>query len=272
MVVLAAVIGISAAIWRGSGPLPDPVGCQATVDGLEVPLALDQSRNATLIAAIAIRRGLPARAVSIALATAYQESKIRNLNYGDRDSLGIFQQRPSQGWGTVEQIRNEFYSINAFYNGLIKVEGYETMRITEAAQEVQRSGFPEAYEDHAEDGRALASAMTGYSPAAFTCVARTPTKVGSADRTLASLANAFGSLDAARTGIRQDIAVTVGSGERATRLGWAVASYLVARADTLRIRSITVDGRTWSTGRDSEQGWRTATGRSEPGVVAVDLG
>ena len=92
-----------------------------------------------------MRRGLPARAASIALATAYQESKLRNLDHGDRDSLGLFQQRPSQGWGTAKQIQDPYYATNAFYDALVKIDGYQTMRITEAAQEVQRSGFPEAY-------------------------------------------------------------------------------------------------------------------------------
>ena len=137
-----------------------------------VDLSTEQAENAALIAAIGVQRGLPARAVSIALATAYQESKIQNLDHGDRDSLGLFQQRPSQGWGTAEQIQNPRYAINRFYDELEKIDGFETMRITEAAQEVQRSGFPEAYEDHAEDGRALASALTGYSRAKFTCVVR----------------------------------------------------------------------------------------------------
>ncbi len=123
-----------------------------------------------MISAIAVRRGMPARAASIALATAYQESKLRNIDHGDRDSLGLFQQRPSQGWGSAKQIQDPYYAINRFYDALAKIDGYQQMRITEAAQQVQRSGFPEAYEDHAPDGRALASALTGYSPARFSCV------------------------------------------------------------------------------------------------------
>ena len=75
-----------------------------------------------MITAIAIRRGLPPRAATIAIATAIQESKVRNITYGDRDSLGLFQQRPSQGWGTPEQILNPEYSTNKFYDALVKVE------------------------------------------------------------------------------------------------------------------------------------------------------
>ena len=119
-----------------------------------------QARYAGLITAIAVQRGLPARAASIALATAYQESDLRNLDGGDRDSAGLFQQRPSQGWGTLEEVRDPVHATNAFYDALAKVDGYEQLEITEAAQEVQRSGFPDAYADHEADARALASALT----------------------------------------------------------------------------------------------------------------
>ncbi len=271
LAVLAMVAGVGFAIWRGAGPLPDPEGCYATVERREVGLAPDQGRNAALIAAIGVRRGLPARAVSIALATAYQESKIRNLDYGDRDSVGIFQQRPSQGWGTVRQIQNEKYAIGKFYEALEKVDGYQSMRITEAAQLVQRSGFPEAYEDHAEDARVLASALTGYSPGgAFTCVVREPDEYGSADEVAASLADAFGPVSTERTGARQDLRVPVPSGSEGNRRGWAFAQYLVAYAGELKIASVAFDGYVWRTGRDSEDGW-TSSEASDSSVM-VSLG
>src|SRR5687767_12946959 len=120
LVVLAVVVGVGVALWRGSGPLPDREGCSATLAGRTVDLTTEQAENAALIAAIGVGRGLPARAVSIALATAYQESKIRNLDHGDRDSLGLFQQRPSQGWGTPKQVRDPYYATNAFYDALVK--------------------------------------------------------------------------------------------------------------------------------------------------------
>src|SRR3954469_3213048 len=166
---VALVAGLAVLFGRGVGPLPDPEGCQARVAGAVVDLSTEQAENASTISAVAVRRGLPARAASIALATAFQESKLRNLDHGDRDSVGLFQQRPSQGWGTAAQIRDPYYAANKFYDELQKVHGYQQMRITEAAQKVQRSGFPEAYESHATDARALASALTGYSPAAFSC-------------------------------------------------------------------------------------------------------
>lgn len=271
LAVLAVVAGAGVAIWRGTGPLPDPEGCTAFVGGLTVSLAPDQGQNSALIAAIGVRRGLPARAVSIALATAYQESKIRNIDYGDRDSIGIFQQRPSQGWGTIAQISDPYYSTNKFYEALEKIDGYESMRITEAAQKVQRSGFPEAYEDHAADARALASALTGYSPdGAFTCVVSEPDAYGSAEAVSDSLTAAFGSTTTQRTGARQDLAVPVSSGVEGNRRGWAIAQYLVAFAGDLKITSVSFDGFTWKTGRDSEKGWTPSEAADTK--VAVSLG
>ena len=155
LVVLAVVVGVGVALWRGSGPLPDPEGCAVTLDGHRVELSTEQSENATLIAAIGIQRGLPARAVSIALATAYQESKIRNLDHGDRDSLGLFQQRPSMGWGSVDQVMDPVYSTTAFYLALKRVPGWESMAVTVAAQRVQRSAFPYAYAQWETDANAL---------------------------------------------------------------------------------------------------------------------
>jgi hypothetical protein len=271
LAVLAVVSGVTIAVWRGTGPLPDPPGCTATVADRTVDIEPDQAENASLIAAIGVRRGLPARAVSIALATAYQESKIRNLAHGDRDSIGIFQQRPTQGWGTVAQIRNEYYAINKFYDALEKIDGYEKMRITEAAQKVQRSAYPEAYEPHAPDARALSSALTGYSPGgAFTCVVDEPDGHGTASAASELLTKAYGELDIDRTGARQDFTVTVPGGADGGRIGWSVAAYLLAHADALKVDSVAFDGQTWRTGDDSEKGWVSSSASSTR--ITVSLG
>jgi hypothetical protein len=272
LVVLAVVAGVGIAMWRGSGPLPDPEGCSAELAGRRVDLTTEQAENATLIAAIGVSRGLPARAVSIALATAYQESKIANIDYGDRDSLGLFQQRPSQGWGTTRQVRDRYYATNAFYDALEKIPDYKSMRITEAAQRVQRSGFPEAYEDHAPDARTLASVLTGYSPGGrFSCVVREPTERGRADQVVRQLRRAYGDLEVGRTGSRQDVAVSVPAGRAGLRTGWSVAQFVVAHGARLRPTTVSYAGRQWSTGRESERGWRAGGGapRTE---VRISLG
>lgn len=296
LLALVVVAGVGVLMLRGVGPLPDPEGCEAEVGGVTVSLSTEQAENAAIIAAVGVRRGLPARAVSIALATAYQESKIRNLDHGDRDSLGLFQQRPSMGWGSAKQITDPYYAANKFYDELEKVDGYQTMRITEAAQKVQRSGFPEAYEDHAEDGRALASALTGYSAGgAFSCVVRNEEGhqqkmrasglTGRAEAVRRDLEHAFGRLPLggfAPGGVRDghmegsahydgralDIFVRPVNPDN-RRLGWAIAQYLVAHADRLRIQHVIFDDRIWTEGSLSEKGWRNYDPGDGPGSRVV---
>ena len=105
----------------------------------------EQASIATQIVHIGEQRQLQPRGWQIALQAGLTESKLRNLPYGDRDSLGIFQMRPSMGWGSVEQILDTTYSINKFYDVLVKIPGWENMRPGDAAQAVERSAFPDRY-------------------------------------------------------------------------------------------------------------------------------
>jgi hypothetical protein len=241
--------------------------CTTKVNGLTVLLTDAQARNASLISAIAVRRGMPAHAATIALAAALQESKLYNLRSGDRDSLGLFQQRRSQGWGTTQQILDPVHATNAFYDALVRVPGYDTMPVTVAAQRVQRSGYPSAYAAYEGDARALASALTGYSAAAFTCHLATPTRsqVPAAQKATTlrqSLAPAFGTVSVGvASGSRLE--VSVASRPR----GWAVASYLVSHAPSLGLTHVRYAGRTWSAGSDA--GWQNDRSSSS-GAVSVD--
>ena len=282
IVIVLVTGGVVLLFELGVGPFPDPEGCRADVDGVEVDISTTQAENASLIAAIAVRRGLPARAASIALATAFQESKLHNLDYGDADSVGLFQQRPSQGWGTRSQLLDPVYATNAFYDALQKVDGYQDMRITEAAQKVQKSGYPEAYEQHADGARALASALTGWSAAQFSCVAKTPDAkpermdaaglTPRAERVKADVERAFGDLplggfapggvstghmpgSAHYDGRAIDIFVRPVDDENRRR-GWAIAQYLVANAERLQIQHVIFDAKIWTAGSSSEDGWR----------------
>lgn len=295
-VVVATVAG-GYYVLREVGPSFIADRCVATVGDQEVELTPEQAENAALVAAIGVRRGLPARAVSIALATAYQESDIRNLETGDRDSLGLFQQRPSQGWGTEAQITDPVYSTNAFYDALVEVDGYEDMPITEAAQEVQRSAFPDAYADHEDDARVLASALTGNSKGAFHC--ETPASVDAGDIRLGGngltpraeavrreAVAVFGELSLggfAPGGVREghmegsthydgravDIFFRPISDASKVR-GWAVASYLAAQAERLEIQTIIFDDRIW-TARRADEGWRDydAPRNDDPATQAI---
>jgi peptidoglycan DL-endopeptidase CwlO len=104
-----------------------------------------QRQNAATIIGVARGMGAPPRAWLIALATAMQESTLNNINYGDRDSLGLFQQRPSQGWGTPAQVTDPVYATTIFIEWLLEVPGWDSLPVTVAAQTVQRSAFPDAY-------------------------------------------------------------------------------------------------------------------------------
>ncbi|AXB47217.1 C40 family peptidase [Amycolatopsis albispora] len=105
----------------------------------------EQLQIVTLIITIGKQRQLSPRAWQIAIQAGMTESGLRNLTYGDRDSLGIFQMRPSMGWGTVAQVTDPPYQVNKFYDVLLGVKGWETMRPGDAAQAVERSGFPDRY-------------------------------------------------------------------------------------------------------------------------------
>jgi cell wall-associated NlpC family hydrolase len=124
-------------------------------------LSAAQLGNAQIIAEVGISMGVPAPGETIAIATALQESGLQNLNYGDRDSLGLFQQRPSQGWGSPAQILTPVYAARQFYSRLLQVPGWRSMSTTDAAQAVQRSGFPGAYAKWQDEAQALATAFTG---------------------------------------------------------------------------------------------------------------
>src|SRR6478609_3357682 len=165
LVVLGIVGGSAYAVWtKLQSELFSP-SCTATTSAGAVTFSPEQVANAPLIAAISDKRGLPPRAASIAITTSIQESKLRNLNYGDRDSVGLFQQRPSMKvWGTREQILDPVHSANVFYDALVKVDGYESMVITEVAQKVQKSAYPDAYADHEQEGRSLASTLRARRP------------------------------------------------------------------------------------------------------------
>src|SRR5262249_11253859 len=128
-------------------------------------LAPEQMRNAAIIVRVGQQMQVPPRGWVIAIATALQESGLRNLpNLGasnDHDSVGLFQQRPSQGWGTVAQIMDPEYASRKFYEHLLNVPGWQTMALTDAAQAVQRSAFPNAYAKHESLASLAVNLLTG---------------------------------------------------------------------------------------------------------------
>ena len=278
--LVAAALVVALALGVGWLTRSRPVfseRCVATVEGESYSLEPDQTENAALMTAIAMERGLPARAASIAIATAIQESKLRNIDHGDRDSVGLFQQRPSQGWGTVDEIMDPVYATNAFYDVLVKIEGYESLPITDAAQEVQRSGFPTAYADHEPEARAFASAMTGNSPAGMTCHLRgasedeqQPGASGFIPRAQPLVAGLSEQLDATArpSGDGDELVVRAGDERRV----WQVATWALAHARTHGVVAIRTPDRQWLRSDGADAQWEAAQGQDGQVVITVANG
>ena len=214
-------------------------GCQAGAGSVSYRLDLEQAANATTVAAVGKRLGLPDHAVTIALAAALQESKLRNLDHGDLDSLGLFQQRPSQGWGTASQIMVPRYAAAAFYGRLALVPGWQTMAVTDAAQAVQRSAGPDAYARWEPEARLLAQVVTGEVPAGLTC--RYPRPTGAR-------------LDSALSGaMAQELGSSTLDVSVSPARGWTVAGWLVGHARQHGISAVAFAGRRWTPDRGT---WR----------------
>lgn len=244
--------------------------CTVTLADDSHTLTAEQANNTALIAARSAQRGLPARAATIGIATAIQESSLRNINFGDRDSLGLFQQRPSQGWGSEAEIMDPYYSTDKFYEVLVTVRGWRELPITEAAQEVQRSAFPEAYGDHEPEARLWASALRGFSGSTAVTCKLPDTPVGSAADFTARVIADFGE-GLYRIEVQEPVgaytAVTITPNSGAREDLHAVAVWSVATASTLPVHSVTIAGSGWS--RDTDDYEREAGGSEAAVTVEV---
>jgi hypothetical protein len=249
--VLVAAFGVYLGSRDFTAPtlrLPEPTR-DCTVDagdaGDPVRLDADQMANAATIAAIGARRKVSERGVVVALATAMQESKLENLTHGDRDSLGLFQQRPSQGWGTPQQIQDPRYAARKFYESLAKVRGWEELRVTEAAQRVQRSAYPEAYEKWADDAAVLAAALLGRATGAVACTVQGKPVITGAAAAVAltkGLVGDWGRLETIAAGDLPGFAVPAPDAQS----GWRYAHWLVSHATGNGVKRVAFGGLQWS--------------------------
>jgi hypothetical protein len=212
--------------WNHTGPARV---VQTTCSAGSYRITGEQAENAATIAGVASKLGLPNHAVTIGLATAFQESKMLNLTGGDRDSIGLFQQRPSQGWGTPAELHNPIYATTAFFKRMVEVPGWKTEPVTDVAQAVQRSAAPDAYAAWEGESRAFARAFTGEVAAGLTCQDLHPAKTA----TVPALAKS-------ELG-RGDV-----SGAHPTATGWALASWLIAHGNRVGLKSVHVNGQDWS--------------------------
>ncbi|MFX4291317.1 hypothetical protein [Streptomyces bohaiensis] len=216
-------------------------------------LAPQQAANAATVTVVGSTRELPERAMVIAVATAMQESSLYNIDYGDRDSVGLFQQRPSMGWGSIAEIMDPVYASGQFYDHLVDVPDYLELPLTVAAQEVQRSAFPDEYAKHEPEATVMAAAFTGRESAAVVCsrgsaepVSGDPAAV--AERLAADFPGAPAPVVSA-----EGLAVPVPPDAPKGR-GWALAHWSVVHAVQLGIESVEFDGRQWAV-EDAGAGW-----------------
>jgi hypothetical protein len=272
LLALCGALGVIVVVNSLAGTLKLPhLGPQCTVraDG-EVTLDQVQMANAATIAAVGLRRRMPERAVVVALATAFQESKLENLEHGDRDSVGLFQQRPSQGWGSPEEIQDPRYAADKFYTALKKVKGWRQMRVTDAAQKVQRSAYPNAYEKWADESAVLARALTGGATGAVACtVTGEPALRGAAAAAALEQGlrldwgNGLDALGASRSG---GLTVTVND----VKAGWRYAHWLVSHAGGTGLERVRYADLEWNA---PDGTWQPVTGAqpADNATVVADV-
>jgi len=249
--------------FRNVTSAPPPPGCQAGTGEAALNLDTDQAAIAATIAGVAARHGLPRQAVTIAYAAALQESKLHNLDYGDRDSVGVFQQRPSQGWGPAADLRDPVYATTKFFAALTQVNDYTKMPVYQAAQDVQHSADGSAYQQWAGIAGLLAGYFTGQSPAGVSCWY---TPAGKADLAGAMrlMTQTFGSpgqeaIVARITMVRSAQKKTAGTAVVQVRRDarWTVANWLVAHAQAYDLSEVRYAGYVWKAATGS-MGWQRA--------------
>lgn len=223
---------------------PSRTGCYVGGAG-EVHLSAEQAANAATIAAVGMREGMDEHAVAVAITTAMQESELVNVNYGHDDSLGLFQQRPSMGWGSEEELMDPVYASFKFYEKLQRTDGWQDMRLAEAAQAVQISAYPELYEQWESDAEVIADAFAGGEEAGLVCVS------GSADEPAAdpgALAAAYEYQWGTEMSEVDDMRLVIEAGGAAE--GWNRAAWAVARAYDHRIATVSFNGMVWAPGEE----------------------
>lgn len=283
LVVLAAgAVVVARRVVSGlDNALPAILGesCLVRTTQGERRLEPEQAAHAATIAAVARRRRLPDRAVTIALATALQESKLRNLAAGDRDSVGLFQQRPSQGWGSAVKLQDPRYAAGRFYDRLVTVPGWQRMRLTDAAQAVQKSAHPELYQQWEPVSAVLATAFTGAAATAVVCEhgetavePQQPGPTGLTPRTAALRSGLDADFGRRQVSARppgaaaaegRSLAVTTGAG----RQGWSTAHWLVAHASGYAVDRVAHAGKVWT----RESGAWTDDAAAPSGQVVAEV-
>jgi hypothetical protein len=183
---------------------------------------------------------LPERAAVLALAGALQESKLTNLPGGDRDSVGVLQQRPSQDWGSppgnAASLQNVTEATKEFLDKLRKIDGWESLDLADAVQRVQISADGSLYAQFEEEAKALADALQGHVPAGITCTIDKPTAVATTAEVITQL----------RAQLPVNTPRITGQTISVPGAGWQTTAWFVANADRYGIASVSYDGQTWT--------------------------
>jgi hypothetical protein len=277
VLVLAAAGYLIYHSFRNVTAAPPPPGCQAGTGVQSIDLDPEQAAVAATIAGVAARHELPRQAVTVALAAALQESKLHNLGYGDRDSVGIFQQRPSEGWGSATDLQDPVYATTKFYAALTQVHGYVKMPVYQAAQDVQHSADGSAYQQWTDVAGELAGYFTGKSPHGVSCW-YTPSgqaNLAGAERQIRQTFGPAGPkavvvrITMNRSGQKDARSTAVLHVQRAA--AWTVASWLVAHAETYHLSEVRYAGFTWKAA-NGNMGWQRVSDPTSPsgknGIVA----
>ena len=278
---------------KQAGAVSEQITVPSTRPGDKMILRGEQVSNAAVIIAEGRKANIPSFGWVVAIATALQESGLRNLDHGDRDSQGLFQQRPSTGWGTINQIRDPHLAAQAFYGvathttnrGLVDVPGWESMTVAAAAQAVQISAFPNAYAKWEATARAVVQQLSDSQTLSTTpplCGTGTDRQLGECpatgspaekgltrdallvlrcvQATFPSLTD-FGGvhpdpLPDHPSGRAVDIMIPNYSTTEGKAFGWQIAHWLQDHRQALGVQYVIFDAKIWSVERDAE-GWRT---------------
>ncbi|MCW2495567.1 hypothetical protein [Jatrophihabitans sp.] len=192
---------------------------------------------------------LPERAAVLVLAAALQESKLTNLASGDRDSVGVLQQRPSQGWGNpagnAASLRNVTEATREFLVKLVGIDGWQKLAVADAVQRVQISADGSLYGQYEDEAKTLADTLQGHTGPTLTCTIAKPTAVATAATVVTEL----------RAQLPVNTPTALGKTISVPGAAWQTASWFVANADRLGIDQVSYDGHTWS----RQHQWKTST-------------
>jgi hypothetical protein len=251
LVAVGLVVGLRA-VLNSLDSVPSGESCTAGSYKIDTQQAVVASQ----MVGVVLTRQLPERASVLVLMAGLQESKLRNVasGDGDRDSVGVLQQRPSQGWGTVAQLSDVHFATGAFLTALLKVPSWQTLPLADAIQAVQVSADGNAYAKHEPEAQALSDAFTGAKPASMSCVFPKPTAVATTAQVAAQV-----SADLPVT-----TPTTAGSSVTVPGASWPTATWFVANGDRLGIETVAYANRTWTRGK----GWQN-TSASSGAVIAT---